>query len=385
MKDGFVSRSGDRICDPAGNPLLLHGVGIGMWLVPEGYMFDQFGGPFSSPRGFWHLAHALLGPDEGPEFQQAWYKSFFAEEDIAAIARDGFDSVRLPLEWSMLFSHDADLRPNQTSFAILDQTIALCAKHGLWVMLDLHCAPGGQTGANIDDSLGYPWLWESPTCRRMTVEIWRYIAARYATNTAVLGYDLLNEPIPRENEQYNHLLEPLYKEITAAIRGADTNHLVFLEGAHYATNFSVFSEPFDDKSVYTFHKYWNPNTTHEISPFLTYRDRYGVPILCSETGESNSVPIREWYEECASLFATHEIGWNFWTYKRMGPPKSPYTIRRPTGWDEVVEYTRSGKRPSIEASRQAFAQLLENTRHSNLQRNDACIDAWLKSLPHAVA
>ena len=59
----------------------------------------------------------------------------------------------------------------------------------------MHDAPGGQTGDNIDDSYAYPWLMENAENQKQFIEIWTRIAKKYANNTTVLGYDLLNEPI----------------------------------------------------------------------------------------------------------------------------------------------------------------------------------------------
>ena len=110
----------------------------------------------------------------------------------------------------------------------------------------MHCAPGGQTGANIDDSWGYPWLYDSPEASS-TIAIWKRIAAHYRDSETVLGYDLLNEPIPHfpELQKYNSKLEPIYKRIVAAIREVDKNHVIILGGAQWDTNFAVFGPPFD--------------------------------------------------------------------------------------------------------------------------------------------
>jgi aryl-phospho-beta-D-glucosidase BglC (GH1 family) len=111
--------------------------------------------------------------------------------------------------------------------------VGWAAKYRLYVILDLHCAPGGQTGADIDDSWGYPWLYESEADQKLTIYVWKRIASHYSNNATVLGYDLLNEPIPHypQLRQYNERLEPLYKKITAAIRTVDKNHVVILGGA----------------------------------------------------------------------------------------------------------------------------------------------------------
>ena len=51
-------------------------------------------------------------------------------------------------------------------FAPLDRVIGWARELGLWIVLDMHGAPGGQTGANIDDGTGTPWLFESRGDRR---------------------------------------------------------------------------------------------------------------------------------------------------------------------------------------------------------------------------
>lgn len=105
---------------------------------------------------------------------------------------------------------------------------------GIYVILDMHDAPGGQTGDNIDDSYAYPWLMENAENQKQFIEIWTRIAKKYA-HTTVLGYDLLNEPIAHyfkdDLPRLNQNLEKLYKECTLAIRKVDKNHIIMLGGA----------------------------------------------------------------------------------------------------------------------------------------------------------
>ncbi|MFX5752066.1 cellulase family glycosylhydrolase, partial [Acinetobacter baumannii] len=85
---------------------------------------------------------------------------------------------------------------------------------------DMHAAPGGQTGDNIDDSYGFPFLYESKEDQQLIIEIWKKIATHYKNNSTIMGYDLFNEPIPHylDKAHFNPLLEPLFRKITAAIR-----------------------------------------------------------------------------------------------------------------------------------------------------------------------
>src|SRR5260370_39421 len=122
---------------------------------------------------------------------------------------------------------------------------------------DLHAAPGGQTGANIDDSAGYPWLYDSPQEQEHLMAIWRRLATHYRDEPMVLGYDLLNEPIPHfpKLAALNPALEPLYKKLAGEIRKIDAHHILFLGGAQWDGDFSAFGKPFDGNTAYTFHKY----------------------------------------------------------------------------------------------------------------------------------
>ena len=83
------------------------------------------------------------------------------------------------------------------------------------------CTELGQTGDNIDDGWGYPFLFESEKSKQLTISIWRKIADRYKNEKTVMGYDLLNEPIAHyfDVAALNPLLEPFYKVLVKEIQG----------------------------------------------------------------------------------------------------------------------------------------------------------------------
>ncbi|MEZ4766179.1 MAG: cellulase family glycosylhydrolase [Calditrichia bacterium] len=101
------------------------------------------------------------------------------------------------------------------------------------------------------------------------------IAKRYSDNPTVAAYDLLNEPLRWHNaaEKYAHLVEPLYRRITTAIRAVDTNHMITLEGVNWSNDWSIFGEPFGDNVFYQFHYYcWNrPDNLNDISHYINMR------------------------------------------------------------------------------------------------------------------
>ena len=156
----------------------------------------------------------------------------------------------------------------EQGFAALDGLIALCKARGIYVILDLHAAPGAQNTELMSDSLdGVAHLWKEPAkYRQWTIDLWRTLAARYAGEPAVAGYDLLDEPFDdAESGSFagdgaSKILRPFYLDVTHAIREVDPEHILFVEGGDdWAKGFSGLEPAWDAQMVWTFHKYWDDN------------------------------------------------------------------------------------------------------------------------------
>lgn len=345
----FISVSGKQIIGTDNKPFIIRGTNLGNWLLPEGYMFKFK--DVSSPKLINEAFSELIGPDEARAFWQKYLDGYITQADIHYIKSIGANSIRVPFNYR-LFTNESYLGVADANrgFKIFDRLIGWCKKENLYVILDMHAAPGGQTGDNIDDGDGYPFLYTSPAARQLTCDIWKKIAARYANEPIVLGYDLLNEPIAHyfNVTQLNPYLEPLYKDIVKAVRSVDKNHIVFLGGAQWDSNFKVFGKPFDSKSVYTFHKYWTATTQDVIQEYLDFRDKYNVPIYCGETGENKD----GWVDDFRKLLEKNKVGWHYWPYKKMDSESCLVTFNKPDGYDEIINYTEE-KRASFEQIRKA--------------------------------
>jgi len=358
----FAHTDHKKIVDSSGKPLLIQATNLGNWLVPEGYMWMLKDGP-QSPSEIRALLLELLGPEASAAFWQKYRERYVAAEDIAFLHRAGFNAVRVPVHYALFESDTAD------GFKLLDQVIGWCRAERLYVILDLHAAPGGQTGANIDDSAGYPWLYQSPQEQEHLTAIWRRLATHYRDEPVVLGYDLLNEPIPTfpRLAPLNASLEPLYKRLAVEIRKLDVHHILFFGGAQWDTNFAVFGAPFDSNAAYTFHKYWMVPDESVISAYLDFRERYDVPIWMGESGENTD----EWIAQFVKVLEKNNIGWAFWPYKKMEKSSAVVSILPPADSAQIVEFAklprgtahaeeRLKSRPDSETVSRAFAELLEN-------------------------
>lgn len=349
---GYVHARGTQLVDGEGNPLQLRGVGLGNWLLPEGYMW-RFPDDVSSPRQIEAHVESLVGPERAEEFWRRFRDGFITEADVAHIASLGFDHVRLPFNARGLIDDAGGLLAE--GVAHLDRLVDWCEAHGLWVLLDLHGAPGGQTGTNIDDSAaGKPELFMDARYRELTIVLWRAIAERYRDRTSVMGYDLLNEPLPNEWQHvYATDLMRLYAELTAAIREVDPHHLIMYEGVHWATDFSGFTESLDPNSVLHFHRYWCAPDRDSIAHYLDARARLGVPIYMGEGGENTP----EWIYAAFRLYERHGIGWNFWPWKKLHTTTSPLSMRLPEGWDLIA--ATAGAAPDPEMAWRILESYLE--------------------------
>lgn len=336
---GYVYVEGKNIYSPEGEKLHLKGVNLGNWLLPEGYMFKMR--DCNSPRKIDQAIRELIGNSATTSFWDSFLENYITEADIRWLSKSGVNIIRLPFDYRLLCNDDF-LGRNYHGFDYLDKAVEWCDKYDIYLLFDMHGAPGGQTGDNIDNSDGYPWLFVDEGMQFKVIELWKEIAKRYADNKTVIGYNLLNEPIPHyfEKDSLKPLLEPLYKRITKAIREVDENHIIFIGGAVWETDFSVFSKPFDDKVVYTFHKYWMPPVQSEIQEYIDFRDKYNVPIFMGESGENDD----EWVRDFRILLDENDIHWTFWPYKKMDNTRGPMNFHKPNGYDNFVIYAESDRR-----------------------------------------
>ncbi|QIB34938.1 glycoside hydrolase family 5 protein [Ancylobacter pratisalsi] len=333
---GFVRAQGTRFVNPDGSTYTVKGMSFGNWLLPEGYMFKF--DVQRSPREIEDVIAYLAGPEEAARFWRGFRDVYIREEDFAFLQAAGFTTVRIPLHWKF-FLDPADpsrIDPAGEGWALIDRAVGWAKAHDIKVILDIHAAPGGQTGVNHDDGVGYPLTFYVPEFRRRTLTLWRAIATRYRDETAVLAYDLLNEPISpyHDIDCLNPRLEPFYEEIARTIRAVDPNHPVILAAAQWSTNFDVFGPPFTDNVGYTYHKFWASPERREVQAYVNFANRWGVPIFLGETGELTD----EWNAKYRAMNERFGIGWSFWTYKNLDSRSTVASIVRPEGWDAIARF-----------------------------------------------
>ncbi|HUZ59541.1 MAG TPA: cellulase family glycosylhydrolase [Hanamia sp.] len=387
---GFLRVNGKRIENDKNKDFILRGMGFGGWMLQEGYMFDL--GFLGQQYKIGKKITELIGKNEANIFYDKWLQYHTQETDIDSMASWGFNSVRLPMNYD-LFTLPVKEEPVAgkntwlpKGFKMVDDLLSWCKKNKIYLILDLHAAPGGEgndlpiANRNPADSS----LWQSQANQDKTVALWKKLAARYANEPYIGGYDILNETNwgfdnPDDphglNEKRNIPLRNLFIRITKAIREVDKNHIIFLEGNGFANNYNGIFPLWDNNLVISFHKYGNFTTKKTIQKFLDYRTKYNVPLWLGESGENSNT----WFTNNIRLMEDNDIGWSWWPLKKMGI-NNPLEIKKPKDYYLFIDYCKDSTNLDSAKAQKILNGLLNNIKIENNLYHKDVIDAMFRQV-----
>lgn len=278
---GFLKADGPRIVNEQGENVLLRGMGLGGWMLQEGYMLGLSGG--GQQYVIRQKIADFIGEVETARFYELWLANHTSRIDIDSLKAWGFNSVRLPMHYNLYtLPSEQEPIPGQHTwiskgFELTDSLLARCKANRMYLILDLHAAPGGQgNDVNISDrDPSKPFLWESQANQEKVIALWRKLAEKYAEEPWIAAYDILNEPNfgfedPTNDpngihEKKNEPLRDLYIKITKAIREVDQKHIVVIEGNGWGNNYNGVLPLWDNNMVLSF---TNTGTTMTTPAFL---------------------------------------------------------------------------------------------------------------------
>ncbi|WP_167852076.1 cellulase family glycosylhydrolase [Hymenobacter elongatus] len=314
------------------------------------------------------------------DFYEQYRARFVNKADIDFVAAQGFNCVRLPFHYDLFLTRQQRRARNNASrsprnvdayvqaltrwydqgqlftntenldgFRLIDEVLRWCAANNMYVILDLHAAPGGQgSDRNINDNFVPLDLWKRKDAQGrliyqdITVRLWEKLAARYRHDPRVAMYDFVNEPhnvnassgLSNENAEIN----ALYSGLIAAVRRQGDQHLLLLEGNGYGneyTNLTPDKLRIKDRRnlVYNAHRYWcpndpkatdpNPNQLNLLANLVAFRATWQVPVWVGETGENSN----EWFSGAVQSLSSQSIGWCHWNLKRVEGVTSLLRVR----------------------------------------------------------
>jgi len=389
---GFLHRIGQNVVDGSGKNIILRGLGVGGWMVQEGYMLktDGFAGTQFQIK---NKIEDLIGKKDTEAFYKAYLKNGITKRDIDSLKAWGFNSVRLPMHYNLYtlpIEKETVAGENtwlEEGFKMTDDLLKWCEANKMYLILDLHAAPGGQgMDANISDyDTSKPSLWESEANKKKMVALWVKLAERYKTSAWIGGYDIINEPNwnfsgTNKNgcdEKLNAPLRALQLEITKAIRTVDKNHLVIIEGNCWGNNYSGMFPLWDENMMLSFHKYWNYNDQASIQDIVNLRKEHNVPIWMGEGGENSNV----WFTESISLLEKNNIGWAFWPMKKVENIAGVTSVTKNADYQKLLDYWKNGgTKPTPAFAKKALMQLAENYKMDKVTVKPDVIDAMFRQV-----
>ncbi|MFL6237965.1 MAG: cellulase family glycosylhydrolase [Actinomycetes bacterium] len=311
----------------------------------------------------------------------------FGEDDAAFLQAHGFNAVRLGVIFKGL-----EPTPGHFDEAYVDSigsTVQLLAAHGIYSLLDFHQdlynerfqGEGLPDWMVQDDGLpaqpqtGFPgnyfampalWrtydhLWHNapgPRGRGLAdwyAGAWAHVAAHFRGDTAVLGYDIFNEPFPGSPylacfppagcPTYDaHLLRPFMAKVVTAIHRVDPRHIAFVE-PWVTFDYSAptyLGKVADDATGFSFHPYCLAALNLPVpdnGPMRTFCNKAdeerGFDNAEKQLTASGQVPLVSEFgatsdtadlQEILKLSDEHRFGWLNWAYCECGDPTGAGSI-----------------------------------------------------------
>ena len=334
--DAYLHVHDGRLVDATGRPVHLRGVGIGGWLNMENFITG-----FPATETLMREAvREVLGADRYEMFFDRLLGAIFAERDVDFLAGLGVNCVRLPVNYRHFEDDDQPMRVREEGFRHLDRAVRLCASRGIYTVIDLHALPGGHNQHwHSDNPTHVAAFWQHRHFQDRVVHLWQALADRYRDEPYVAGYNLVNEP----GEPTGRVIGAFYDRLVGAVRAVDARHTLFLDGNRYATDFSIFTEPYEN-AVYACHDYalagfahGGPYPGHTGDEWVDrdrleetflhrteFQRRTGTPLWVGEFGPVyTGDPVRDEQRyailaDQLDIYRRHGAGWSIWTYKDIG-------------------------------------------------------------------
>ncbi len=400
----YFQCSGRNILGPDGQPFLIRGNDLSHWQNTEAYALRLNAVHYrhiGSESSIKTRIREIVGETNALRFWSTFQSNFVTQADIADMRAEGFNTIRFSFNYRLVSPEATPGQYSAEGFAFMDKVVQWCRDNDLAVILDMHACPGGQSFDGPSDpedtywawndgitnwlEWGVPCLWESSTNyfartgrtpefnQQRTVDIWTEIANRYKDETAVIGYELMNEPwLPDELTAAD--LRSLLIRITDGIRSVDPDHILFVEGNYFSGSLEGLVPPWDDNMVLCFHRYWAPTTVAGIQSFIDVADQYNVPLCVTETGE-NSNP---WMYEFVRTLEANNIGWCIWGYKKVDNIAAAFSAYITSDYQYLINNFRDSAVNAAQAFR-GLMQCATNVLTAKCDFDPAWYDALLGS------
>ncbi len=312
---------------------------------------------FSLHKGT-NISHWLSQSDRRGEAR----KNFFLEKDVAYLADLGFDHLRIPIDEEQMFDEQGNKEAE--AFGLLHQALDWCRQHGLRAIVDLHILRSHHFNEQEKP------LWTDPAAQEKFLQLWRLLSDELKQYpTGMLGYELMNEPVADDPEEWNQLVA----RAVQALRQQESERTIVIGSNRWqsAATFDQLKVPAGDPHILlSFHFYEPFLLTHYHASWTALADYQGpvhypgmmvtredlskmskaqaqqaaawsrvytrdtleqmmqkpmavakaldLPLYCGEWGVISQAPAEDrlrWYEDMVAIFEKNNIAYANWDYK----------------------------------------------------------------------
>jgi endoglucanase len=314
-------------------------------------------GGFAINRGT-NISHWLSQSEARGEAR----RNYFTEKDVKYLAGLGFDHIRIPVDEMQLWLEDG--QQDQEAFSLLHQSLGWCKKYNLKAIVDLHILRSHHFVNKVKP------LWTEPAAQERFFQCWRDLSQQLRKYpVSEVAYELLNEPVADDPEDWNKLVE----KVIPIIRAAEPTRVIVV-GSNLWQNPDTFDKlrfPTNDKNLMlSFHMYEPLLLTHHTASWVKSKDykgpvnypgvivkeedmkdlpdslrkiiledknyytkqtieehfakpiaiakKYNLPLNCGEWGCLTTVPDAarfQWFRDVKSVLEDNNISWTTWEYK----------------------------------------------------------------------
>lgn len=345
--ENVVQAHNRSLYDVNGDRLVLQGVNFGNIFLQEGWLSPFALEPLKNEDGTYQkdkdgnlqypefceeqmISGLLSNPNCGEENYDLWFDTYFNswvnDSDYTLIKDElGLNCIRLPVYWRNFLNDDFTRKDEAVAFKYIDKILEKCKEHDIYVVLDLHGAPGSQNGF---EHSGYPHkeskLWDNEEYINATVDCWRYIATYYGSESdnpykaTIATFDILNEPQESHKGVTTKKCWDVFDRIYDAIRETGDKHVITMEGCW---SFSTLPDPKDygwENVQYEYHWYNFQNHIISYDLFYMFQDmnnmlrNFNVPVFIGEFTYFEDTT--EW-KRGLELFEKRGYSWTVWNFK----------------------------------------------------------------------
>ena len=327
----------------AGKTLALRGVNLGGWLVEETWMTPWVEEPPSGSNfkpvkdhvSLWATVEQRLGADAMFRVRNAWRDNWITSTDLATIKSAGFNHVRLPFLDSILEEPGGIER--------LHGALSQIEAAGLYVVLDMHGLPGGQSMEHHTGQEKRNRLWFDVENITQAERDWARLGKEFGDDPGVAAFDLMNEPMGGPNAA---MVFMVYDRLYRAVRSTAPHKVILIEDGYKGfetsphPNLAQWTDVAYSLHFYNFdakapgdHVAGLKKDLPKIIELLGYRQ---TPMY---VGEWNVEPhggaevIKPYVAELDKV----GFSWAFWTWKEAGKnPLGDWGVVRPRGAVHVL-------------------------------------------------